>query len=212
MTVYSANILDLAQKVTKGKKKAAIPNFVAVGVPSETVQKPKPAPRKRKQQDILNGSTQPVVANAQTVEPVEPVVKVKKPRTEKQLASDQKRREAAVAKKLVAHNETLKSLYHPPKKQTVPVNQSRVIVPKKKGPVIFKEPVSEDVPPRWFEKYILDRKAHENRTSEVKKPAAEVKEEARHMAEETWSNTDVRQKIQKELTTHQEKMYNMMFK
>lgn len=191
MTVYSANIFDLAEKVPKGKKKVAIP----AEVPKEAVPKvtKKRAPKK---------SVEPAVEKvAEASAPP-----AKKPRTEKQLAADEKRREAAALKKTALHNEKLKALYHPE-----PVNASKTITPKKKAPVKTLKAESEE-PPAWFNQYMHAQKNKENKESEVKKPAAEVKQESKSVAAEKWNEPTVRAAVIKEVSSHQNKMYNMMFR
>lgn len=145
--------------------------------------------------------------------PAVTVEKEKKPRTEKQLAADEKRREAMAAKKLLAHNDNLKKLYaEKPKKEVKNTTVApKTIKPKIRPPAKTIQP-DENVPPAWFNQWITKVKSEENKTSEAPRPKAEVKIEAQQIASEKWQDSDVRQKVEKAVSSHQQRMYNMMFK
>jgi len=198
MTVYSANIFDLAQKVTNGKKKA--------NIPTETT----------KADTIIPKSVSPKVQKRSKLKKVvEPEVEVpppsKKPRTEKQLASDQKRREAAEKKRQETHNEKLRALYasnvEPKKKAPKPKNESKIIKPKLVEPTI----IEPQECPAWFKQFVTTNLNKENKELPTALPKEDVRDMAKAVAQEKWKDDGFRSAVMEEKKSHQQRMYEMMF-
>lgn len=183
MTVYTSGLLAPTKKASP---KNEIPK-----VPTSRVSKKK----------VELALPPPIEAEVASV----PAVKEKKPRTEKQLAADQKRREMMLAKKTAAHNETLKKLY-----AQNTTTEPKTIKPKRKQAVKTIVP-DENAPPAWFNQWVTKVKVDENKVSEAPRPRAEVKEEAHQIASDKWQDSEVRQKVEKTVSSHQQRMYNMMF-
>jgi hypothetical protein len=82
-------------------------------------------------------------------------------------------------------------------------------------PVVEEKPIEvveeEEAPPNWFHKYIESVKKQQNGVDGIKKSQKTVKEEAKHMAQERWSQPQVRQQVHKQVDDHMDRMYKQIF-
>lgn len=216
MTLYSADIMDLAKPVEKlvekkRRKKTAIPT----PEPSEVSEVP---------------------------ESVEAAVNVKKPKkemSEKQKAALEKAQESRKRKKeealalknqqdqeaeskRIAEEEKQQALLA---KKEAAKEKRRLAKEKRKGDEIdqavdnlVKIPkpkkakvVRGEDPPSWFQKYIEGVKREQSQNHSDKKPVKQIQLEATEMAAEKWKDGLVRDRVQNELDSHASRMYSMIF-
>lgn len=207
MTLYAADVMDLAKPIKKKSVKIA-----PQSEPSETV--PKPA-RKRKSKKDPEPEPQPETVS----EPVKP----KKPRTEKQIAATERMKAARAAKKSVPTEPEpqLESEEKPKRKRKL-----KLVVPEKEEP--SKEELDQIVEevlqpkkkrakrdpaeaPIWFQKYLEGVKKEQAEASSTKVPRKQIQEEAKQLADEKWKDGMVRDRVQNELDHHASRMYSMIF-
>lgn len=208
MTLYAADVMDLAKPVgKKSKKKEELPTPPT----SEPEVKEKPkrvltdaqkaalkaGQEKRKQKKLEEQAA--LEARQKQAEENEKAMIAK---LEEKKA---KRREAAAkrkAEKLKAASEV---------SQELDKAVEEVMEPKPKKQRKKKEPADPNVPPAWFEKYIEGVKREQAEVSEVKKPKKEIQAEASQMAQEKWQDGMVRDRLRNELDGHANRMYSMIF-
>jgi hypothetical protein len=220
MTLYSADVFDLAKPVLKkgkGKKTAAV----------------EPVP-------VLEQS-----ATETAVAVLEKPVKEKKPPTEKQLAAlakaqesrKRKREEAEQAKltalevqKAAAAAEEEKKRLNELKKlaakekrlakkqqQQVPtpaqsLDEEIDVAVKELAPAPKKQKVvDENEPPAWFKQYVAGVKKEEDKMSSEKKPKKQIQKEAVEVAQKNWNDEFTRHRVRNEVDGHMSRMYQMMF-
>lgn len=219
MTLYAADIMDLAKPVKgKGKKKA-----------------------------------EPITPPASEADV--PMVKEKKPRTEKQIAALEKAKAARAAKKAEKEAEKAKAaeeaarapapLKEPkqrkPRKpkapveapQLEPIQASSVEPIKEKKPRKRKEPTVEeqvdkaveqvikpkrvrkvknpDEPPAWVPKFLEQYVQQRAAASDEKLSKKQIKEEAEHLAQEKWKDGMIRDKVRAEQDNHTNRLFSQMF-
>jgi len=224
MTLYSADVFDLAKPVPKkgkGKKVA------------ETAPVPEqPVPEQIAEQ--IAGPTTPAL---------EKPVKEKKPATEKQLAAlakaqetrKRKREEAEQAKAAAAESEKALVLAAEEKKKAAEAKKEaarekrrgkktqlptpaesldeeidsavKEIVPVQKKQKV----VDENDPPAWFKQYVAGVKKEEDKISTEKKPKKQIQKEAVEVAQKNWNDEFTRHRVRNEVDGHMSRMYQMMF-
>lgn len=201
MTLYSADIMDLAQPVEKKqrKKKEAVPP-VEIPTPPETPQ-PKPKrvmtekqkealkagqeKRRLMKQQLAEKTMEPPVPVDPVPPPPEPVATVAKPKKQR------KRKETITEQIDIAVAEL-----------TAPVE------PKPKKQKTVKNP--ED-PPVWFRKYMEGVKQEQAASKNVKTPKKQIQEEAHAEARTKWGDGLVRDRLKNEVDGHMNRMYGMIF-
>lgn len=228
MTLYSADLLDLAKpvldkKTKKGKKKVQIAETVepmiveekVEVVVAETPQKRQPTEkqlaalaraqesRKRKREEA-----EALKLEAEKEEQ-EKLVAAEQAATALQLkkeAQKEKRRQNREAKKLATPPDT-----------SADGNDSveEIIESVIKEPVLKKKKVVEELqpsqPPAWFKQYVAGVKKEESKVSNDKKPQKQIQLEANQVAENQWKDGFTRDRVRNEVDNHMSRMYQMMF-
>lgn len=194
MTLYSADLSDLAKPVPKKGKKQKV-------VEDETPQ-PKKQPRKRKRD----------IEASQVDEAAEKEKEVQAKKLAKKEAAAAKRaaKKAAVTPPPTAASEV--SEEEQPKKEdlVIPIEAPKLHVPEKKAK---KQKVEEEdgEPPKWFLAYMQGVKSEEAKQSKVKKPKKVVAAESKKAAGVAWSQGVVRDRVNHEVDNHMNRMYTQIF-
>jgi hypothetical protein len=202
MTLYSADVLDIAKPIPKkGKGKKNVEKENSSVEVEETKPEIKAAP-------------------------------VKKPPTEKQLAAlakaqesrKRKREEAEKAKQDLIDAEKKKE----EKKQEVKEKRKSKKMPKLATPPpsldeeidravedLHVKPAppkrDDNEPPSWFKQYIAGVKKEEAKISREKKPKKQIQQEAVEVAHKNWNDSFTRDRVRNEVDGHMSRMYQMMF-
>jgi len=223
VSLYSADISDIAKPVKKEKKIATKKNDPKETTQPETdqgqVSMPPPKQRtekqiaalaraqetrKRKQAEKLAAKEQQEAAEK---EAAEKALNDEKEKEAKKLAQKEKRRLAREAKK---------------NKIDDSVTSDKTLVPSETTSEIIDQAIQElepprkrqkkkDAPPSWFLQYVKGVKQEEAQHAEVKKPKKVIEREARTHAQEQWQDGFVRDRVQNENERHLSSMYSMIF-
>lgn len=222
MTIYAADVLDLAKPIeTKPKKERK--RKVKEEIPSTPPNKkehdetvPPPAPkrpmtearkaalekakesRKRKREEAMAMKA----AEEEEIRNKEAEIKAK----EEELA--RKKEEAKEKRRL--KREAKKQEQTPPNSESsesAVTEPSEVVdVPKKKRVKVVRD---DSIPPPWFQKYVEGVKKEEAKVSST--PKKQVAEEARQVAQHAWDDGLTRDRVQNEVDGHMSRMYSMIF-
>lgn len=201
MTLYSADLSDLAKPVPKKGKKQKV-------LEDETPQ-PKKQPRKRKRD----------IEASQVYEAAEEEKEVQAKKLAKKEAAAAKRaaKKAAVTpppppQTAVSEVSEEEEEEEPPKKEdlVIPTEAPKLHVPEKKAKKIKVEE-EDGEPPKWFLAYMQGVKSEEAKQSKVKKPKKVVAAESKKAAGVAWSQGVVRDRVNHEVDNHMNRMYTQIF-
>jgi multidrug efflux pump subunit AcrA (membrane-fusion protein) len=214
MTLYAANVLDMAKPIeTKRskKKKADTPAPTPEETPVETkppvsekrmaaLEKAKEA-RKRKREEVEAAKK----AEQKAIEEKQAEIKAK----QDEIAA---KKEALKEKRRLAREAKRQEVSPPPTEETASssVQPDTPVVVKEKKRRITKEK-DPNQPPEWFKKYVEGVKKEEAKVSTEKRPAKIVQEEAREFATNHWNDGLTRDRVQNEVDGHMSRMYGMIF-
>lgn len=203
MTLYSADVLDIA----------------------------KPVPKKGKgKKNVEKLEVEPIaVVEPEVVETAPP----KKQPTEKQLAAlakaqesrKRKREEAEKAKQDLIDAEKLKEEKKTEVKEKRKAKKiQKLITPPPSLDEEIDRAVEEltvkpprpsqrddNEPPSWFKQYVSGVKKEEAKISREKKPKKQIQQEAVEVAQKNWSDSFTRDRVRNEVDGHMSRMYQMMF-
>jgi hypothetical protein len=212
MTLYSADVFDLAKPVPKKGK----------GKKTELAQ-PTPAPEQ---------------VSETAVAVLEKPVKEKKPPTEKQLAalakaqeSRKRKREEAEQLKLAAEESKKAAIEAEEEKKRIAdlkkaaAREKRLakkqtptpaesmddeidVAVKDLIPTVKKQKITDDTePPAWFKQYVAGVKKEEDKISTEKKPKKQIQKEAVEVAQKNWNDEFTRHRVRNEVDGHMSRMY-----
>jgi len=209
MTLYAANVMDIAKPIEKKGKKAKKLEAIAEEAPA-----PPPTPvlakkeltekqlaalekRKRKREEAVAAKT----AEEEAIRAKEEEIRAK----EEELA--RKKEEAKEKRRLAreARKTEVKQEVSPPTSAASEASDEIPVKAKKSR----KNPDME--PPAWFQKYVAGVKSEEAKQSASKVPKKEVLEVARQTAQQQWNDGLTRDRIQNEVDSHMSRMYGMIF-
>lgn len=210
MTLYAANLMDLAKPVENKKKKA----------PKEKAEKS--APVEKSAEDEKNEKRAAALLKAQEARKRKREERENAKKAEQQeIAAKQeeikakeeeilRKKEEAKEKRRLKKEEKQKLQEQTPTAtdESVSVTESE---PKPKKVRKQKAPRDESVPPPWFQKYVEGVKQEEAKHSQVKVSKKQVEQEARTAAAEQWSDGLTRDRVQNEVDGHMSRMYGMIF-
>jgi hypothetical protein len=226
MTLYAANIMDLAKPVKKGKKEVAVEENVDAEKPvkqkREMTEKQKAAlkkakeTRKRKREEELE---------KRRVE--DEAIENKKKELDAKAEELVKKKAEMAEKRRLKREEKKKAVGNVEEEKAVEVcsasttadesNTSSVgdaveqavekVVKKKK----VKETVKDGEPPAWFKKYIEGVKTEEQKVKKDKRPVKVKKAEAQVEAKQLWDDGFTRNRVQQEVDSHMSRMYSQIF-
>lgn len=217
MTLYAANVLDMAKPVEtkKSKKKQAqtpAPSVADESEPSVAEKKPvsekrlaalekaKEA-RKRKREEAAAAKE----AEQKAIEEKQAQIKAK----EEEIAA---KKEALKEKRRLAREAKRQEVSPPPTEESASSSSVLPDIPiakEKKRRVVKEKDPSQ--PPEWFKKYVEGVKKEEAKVAAEKRPAKMVQEEARQVAASQWNDGLTRDRVQNEVDSHMSRMYGMIF-
>lgn len=222
MTLYSADIMDLAKPIEKKPRKTKKEKVLPTPEPSEpdvapteVTEKPKKEmtekqkaallkaqeTRKRKKEEALLAKQQEEMAVATKQKEQEEKQKQEEEKQQALLA----KKEAAKEKRRIA-KEKRKAEQELSKEIDQEVS-NLVKTPKPKKARV----VRGDNPPAWFQKYIEGVKREQSHATSEKKPVKQIQQEAEQEAKSKWENGLVRDRLQNEVDGHMNRMYSMIF-
>ena len=220
MTLYSADIMDLATPVEKKPRKTKKEKVLPTPEPSEPevaapVAETKPEPKPKKE---MTEKQKAALAKAQ---------ETRKKKKEEALLLKQKQEEEEQAK----HLEEIKRQQNLTAKKEAAKEKRRLAKEKRKAETddiaqeidkevknLVKTPkpkkarvVRGEDPPAWFQKYIEGVKREQAHSTTEKKPVKQIQQEAQEEAKTKWDNGLVRDRLQNEVNGHMNRMYSMIF-
>lgn len=220
MTLYSADIMDLATPVekkprkTKKEKVLPTPEPSEPEVPSET--KPEPKPKKEMTEKQKAALAKAQESRKRKKEEALALKQQQDAEAEATRKAEEEKAQAAAAKKEAAKEkrrlakEKRKAEEPPQDEVSKEIDQEvkkLVKIPKPKKARV----VRGDNPPAWFQKYIEGVKREQAHTTSEKKPVKQIQQEAEQEAKSKWENGLVRDRLQNEVDGHMNRMYSMIF-
>lgn len=199
MTLYSANVLELATPVPKKGKKGAKAIEPAPAMEPTTSEAPAAKPkrvasekqlaalakgqetRKRKREEALAAK----VAEEELIKSKEQEIASKEAELQKKVEERKEKRKAKALEKKQTETPA------PTEPSVAGTDDSLVkeieadLAPKPKRKRAVK---SDEVPPKWFSQYVSGVKGEEARIADVKKPRKVVAQEARETAASSWND------------------------
>lgn len=205
MTLYAADVMDLAKPVetkkSKGKKKEVLPTPPVSEPEQEKQEKPKRVlsekqlaalekakeTRKRKREEAIAAKA----AEEDAIKKKQEEILAKEAElTAKKEAAKEKRRLKRESKEI--------------DKQLDEAVESVVKKPKMEKKV-------DETAPVWFQKYVEGVKKEQARMEKEKKPAKQIQQEASEVAQNKWGDGLVRDRLRNEVDGHMNRMYSMIF-
>ena len=198
MTLYSADVLDIAKPVPKkGKGKKNVEKTVEIQEEPEVVE-------------VVPTKKQPTEKQLAAL-------------TKAQESRKRKREEAEKVKLDLIHAENQKQVKKEEAKQKRKINKIQklatpppsldeeidaVVEELSVRPSISKDDLE---PPSWFKQYVSGVKKEEAKISREKKPKKQIQQEAVEVAQKNWSDSFTRDRVRNEVDGHMSRMYQMMF-
>jgi hypothetical protein len=229
MTLYSANVLDLATPVHAtskgGRKRKSTSASQKNDPPAETevanLEPPAPAPKaedapkkqlSEKQVAALQRAKEARQRKKEEAERSAAEAKEKAEQEEEAraaaLQAAQEKKEAQKEKRRLARE--AKKLQTPPDTSadgdSVADIIEEVVNPKKKVRLS-----DDSSPPTWFKQYVAGVKKEEAKVSKEKKPQRQIAQEAEKVANHQWKDGFTRDRVRTEVDNHMSRMYHMMF-
>jgi len=216
MTLYSADVFDLAKPVPKkGKGKAPVGEVKEPEIPVEKEKKEKKAPtekqlaalakaqetRKRKREEAESAT---VAAQKLEQERIDKETEVKQKKEQKKQEQKEKRRQKKIEKGPATPPPTEVSSSNGSEELSL---EEAIDHEVKK----MKTSSSNSDPPTWFKQYVAGVKKEEAKISREKKPKKQIQEEAREVAQTSWADGFTRDRVRNEVDGHMSRMYQMMF-
>lgn len=208
MPLYAADIESLAKPVkkTNGKKRKA---EEASELQEET---PVPSPVKKEKKPPTEKQLAARAKFAENrkkklEEHAAEKLRLETAASEKQKEIDAK--EAEIAEKKKARAEKRKAM----KEKEIDVAVEKAVEEIEPKPKKAKRSIKRDesVPPVWFEKFVESAKMEESKIAADKKPAKQVKEEAKEVAKVQWQDGYTRDRVNQQVDNHMSKLYGMIF-
>ena len=163
--------------------------------------------------------------------------KIKKPRSEKQIAAFEKAREALKLKKEqkkvpeapIKDEVKIEVPPETPKEEKIetPITSEtpkvealekieapkEVTAPVKKAKKVKVEAQTQtdENPPLWFKNYVIGVKEEQAKINNSKIPKKQVRIEANDIAQKQWQQPVTRERVQNSVNNHMQKMYSMVF-
>lgn len=201
MTLYTADVMDVAKKVTKGKKAAEEPKGGAIREPKVRTEKQIAAAAKAAETRKLKKEA----AEAEAAEIAELRAKVAAKEEEIAVAVAAKKGKKKVAPVPVMTEDEVDEAVEEAVEEAPPKKKQR------KQKKVEEAPQQSDVPPAWVEhlvKTVLDEK---QKMSGEKKGQKKMREEAKQEAQEAWQDPNTRKQIVSARDQAFEKMYRQIF-
>jgi hypothetical protein len=221
MTLYAADIMDLAKPVEKKpRKNTKKEKVLPTPEPSEPEVVPEPVapePIAEKQKREMTDKQKVALvkmqearkrkkeeANLAKQQQENAAVSRKKEEEEKQQALLAKKEAAKEKRRIAAEKRKAEQTLSKEIEQEV---TNLIKTPKAKKARV----VRGDNPPGWFQKYIEGVKREQSHSTADKKPVKQIQQEAEQEAKSKWGNGLVRDRLQNEVDGHMNRMYGMIF-
>lgn len=208
MTLYSADVLDLAKPISKKGK-------------GKKIEEPEPEhfePAPVKEKKAPTEKQLAALAKAQETrkrkrEEAEQAKVAAEEAVKAAAAAEEEKKKAAEAKKEAAREkrrakkEAKKQLPTPAESMDEEIDRAiEEIAPEPK-----KVKSDDNEPPSWFKQYVAGVKKEEAKISREKKPKKQIQQEAVEVAQKNWSDSFTRDRVRNEVDGHMSRMYQMMF-
>jgi hypothetical protein len=209
MTLYSANIMELAKPVEKKKKaseteKPVKPDvsekrMAALAKAQETRKRKREEAEEKKKQQEMEVEAEKKKAD----EVLEKATQLKQKRAEKRrLQRAVKKQEATPVSSDVASSEGSEG------SSEAAVDEAVKKIVQEKKPVSVED---KGEPPEWFKKYVEGVKNEEMKIKKEKKPKKVMRQESKEAAKDLWADGLTRNRVQQEVDSHMTKMYSQIF-
>lgn len=221
MTLYAADVMDLAKPVETKKRKLAPKKEAVITPPPSETETPVPVPvpkkpRTEKQIAALARAKEARLRKKQEREALQETL-------QKQVDEEQQKAEALATKKEAAKEKRrLAALRRKEAKKELddavaavqsekPQSSEHVTVPEIAKPKVKKVRMKRNPedPPAWFQKYVEGVKREQAQGE--KKPVKQIQQEAQEEAKTKWGDGMVRDRLTNEVDAHMSRMYNMIF-
>ncbi len=202
MTLYSADVLDIAKPVPKkgkGKKNIEKEKPVEVQEPEPEVVEVAPTKKQPTEKQLA------ALAKAQESQKRkrEEAEKVKQELLDAEKQKEQKKQEVKEKRKA----KKIQKLITPPPSLDEEID--RAVEELHVKPVESNKDDTE--PPSWFKQYVSGVKKEEAKISREKKPKKQIQQEAVEVAQKNWNDSFTRDRVRNEVDGHMSRMYQMMF-
>lgn len=206
MTLYSADVLDIAKPVPKkgkGKKNVEkaveqVPEPTAPEAEVVEVKPPKKAPTEKQLAALAKAQESRKRKREEAEKAKQDLIDAEKQKEEKKTVMKEKRK----AKKI-------QKLATPPPSLDEEIDRAVEELTEKEKPVVKKNDDNE--PPSWFKQYVSGVKREEAKISREKKPKKQIQQEAVEVAQKNWADSFTRDRVRNEVDGHMSRMYQMMF-
>jgi hypothetical protein len=200
MTLYSADVLDIAKPVPKkgkGKKNVEKEKLVEEVEPEVVEVAPTKKQPTEKQLAALAKAQESRKRKREEAEKVkQELLDAEKQKEEKKQEVKEKRK----AKKI-------QKLVTPPPSLDEEIDRAVEELHVKPA-----KPNKDDTePPSWFKQYVSGVKKEEAKISREKKPKKQIQQEAVEVAQKNWNDSFTRDRVRNEVDGHMSRMYQMMF-
>lgn len=230
MTLYAANVMDIAKPVEtkpkkerkrKAKEEPSTPENKEE--PSESI--PPPAPkkplsearmaalekaketRKRKREEALAAKA----AEEEEIKAKEEEIKAKEEEIARKKEEAKEKRRLKREAKRMANQEPQEETPPTSEVSETPTPSVQEDQPKPKKVRKVKVVRDDSIPPAWFQKYVEGVKQEEAKVSPASVSKKQVTETARQVAQNAWEDGLTRDRVQHEVDNHMSRMYSMIF-
>jgi hypothetical protein len=197
MTLYSADVLDIAKPVpkkSKGKKNVEIQEPEAEVI---EVKPPKKAPTEKQLAALAK-------AQESRKRKREEALKAKEENGQVEKKEEEKKEEIKEKKKA----KKIQKVITPPPSLDEEIDRAVEELTVAKTPSHSR---NDSEPPSWFKQYVSGVKKEEAKISREKKPKKQIQKEAVEVAQKNWSDSFTRDRVRNEVDGHMSRMYQMMF-
>lgn len=203
MVLYSADIMDVAQKVKSVKEKKPLTSKQTAAIEKKAKKENVPVNVEPKVEEVKK-VVKKRVKKEQPLSVEEP--KSLEEALEEALLEEPKKRKRAAKKvevEAVAEVAEVEAVAEKPKRKRV----------KKISETVksIKDIEKESEPPAWFKKYIEGVQREKKMQSGEKVPKKQLKEEAEGLAQKSWEDGLTRDRVNDELGNHMSRMHRMIF-
>lgn len=228
MTLYSANVLDLAtpvhaqKKSSGGRKRKSDTLTEKTNLPpkveTESPQVPSEPPTKKalseKQVAALVKAKE---ARLKKKEEAEKALLENQEKARREVEAHEQAQRVAEEKKAVLKEKRrlareAKVLQTPPDTSADGDSVAEIIEEVAREPTKKKVRLEDDTtPPTWFKQYVAGVKKEEAKVGRDKKPQKQIVQEAQEVAKHQWNDGFTRDRVRTEVDNHMSRMYHMMF-
>jgi len=206
MTLYSADVLDLAKTVTKEKQQSKNVDEKL----DQKVEKIKKPPTEKQLAALAKAQETRKRKREAMIEEKENIEKAEMERLKKEAEAEQRKLEK---KELQKEKRKAKKAEKEQKVPTPPptVNSAEDLSLDESIDYEIKKLKKDQDPPVWFKQYVAGVKKEEAKISREKKPKKQIQKEAQEVAQTQWADGFTRDRVRNEVDGHMSRMYQMMF-